>query len=39
MGTDGMSLRYDAVKIVIMTRVGSRSESAGRFFMISENVS
>jgi len=39
MGTDGMSLRYDALKIVIMARVGLRSEPAGRCSMISYNAS
>jgi hypothetical protein len=38
MGADGMSLRYDALNIVIMTRVGLCSGPVGRCSMISEGV-
>ena len=38
MLTDGLSLRYDALKIVIMTRAGPPRGSARRRFMISEDA-
>ena len=37
MLTDGLSLRYDALKIVIMSRVGPAGR-VRRYFMISEDV-